>query len=278
MIRALTASSVAVAVALFGANGRAQTPQPPKAVPEAPAMGGEPQTKSGPAVIALRANEVQLSRLANASLMRTTTEKLGQLSSNLYGNQANTNAQVPEKVGTLTSALLDPKRKEITAVGVDTGAAHKVAALPWSQIHPIHQPNDQFQTAMTDKAIAAAPAFAPSAAAIDVEHAMIGRSVAASDGKTIGTVSDVVAQIKSGTLDYIVVKPTGPQLGSYNAPRAVPWAKLKSVTGDKSQPIALALNDQQLAALPVFGGSKAQETAGTRAAGAKVGATEPPAP
>jgi hypothetical protein len=102
MSRAFTASSVALAVALLSANGWAQTPQPPKVVPEAPAMGGEPQTKSGPAVIALRANEVQLSHVADASLMRTTTEKLGQLSRPLYGNQANTNAQVPEKVGTLT--------------------------------------------------------------------------------------------------------------------------------------------------------------------------------
>lgn len=278
MSRAFTASTVALAVALLSANGWAQAPQPPKAVPEAPAMGGEPQTKSGPSVIAPRANEVQLSRLANASLIRTITEKLGQLSPNLYGDQANTKAQVPEKIGTLTSAILDPKRKEITAVGVDTGAGHKIAALPWSQIRPIHQPNDQFQTAMTAKAIAAAPAFAPSASGLDVEQGVIGRPVVASDGKTVGTVSDVVAQIKSGTLDYIVVKPSGPQLGSYNAPRAVPWAKLKSITGNKSQPITLALNDRQLAALPVFGGSKAQETAGMRAAGAKVGAAEPPPP
>lgn len=243
-------------------------------------MGGEPQTKPSPAVIALRANEVELSRVAHASLTRNTTEKLGQLSSNLYGNASNQTADVPQKVGTLTSAMLDPTRKEITVVGVEAGTGSKVTALPWSKIQPVHQPNDQFQTTMTAQAIAAAPAFAQAttSSAIDVEQAFIGRSVATSDGKAAGTISDVVAQTKSGKLDYVVVKPASLQLGTVNAPRAVPWAKLKTIAGDKSQPIALALNDQQLAALPVFGGSKAQETAGTRAAGAKAGATEPPAP
>ena len=241
-------------------------------------MGGEPQTKPGPAVISLLANEVRLSRVANASLIRDKDEKLGQLSPELYGNEPNTKADIPEKIGTLTSAILDPKRKEITSVAVEGGSGNKVAALPWSQIKPINQPNDQFQTAMTNKAIAAAPAFVPSGTAIDVEQAVIGRPVAVSDGKTVGTVSDVVAQATNGKVDYVVVNPTGPQLGTANAPRAVPWNKLKTVTDDKAQPIALSLSDRQLAALPVFDGSKAQETPGTRAAGAKVGATEPPPP
>jgi sporulation protein YlmC with PRC-barrel domain len=266
-----------LAVALLGASVRAQPPQPPKSVPEAPAMGGEPQTKSGPAVIALRANEVALSHVAHASLVHNTTKPLEHVGRTLYDNAPNVKTQVPEKVGTLTTALLDPSRNEVTAVAVETGADNKVAALPWSEIQPIHQPNDQFQTAMTAQAIAAAPQK-PTGKEIDVVQAFIGRPVADADGKTIGKISDVVVQIKSGKLDYIVVDPPGLQLGTSNAPHAVPWAKLKPISSDKSQPVVLALNDRQLASLPVFGASKAQETAGTRAAGQKAGATEPPAP
>lgn len=280
MTRILTAARVALAVALLSAPAFAQTPQPPKAVPEAPAMGGQPQTKPNPPVIGLRANEVELSRVANASLMHNTTETLGQLGPSLYDNERNTKADVPQQVGTLTTAMLDPAGKKITLVGVKTGTGDKISALPWSKIQAIHQPNDQFETAMTAQALAAAPALpqANSKSGIDVEQGFLGRSVTTADGKTAGTVSDVVAETKSGKLDYVVVKPSGPQLGTYNAPRAVPWAKLKAVTGDHAQPITLTVTDQQLAALPVFDGSKAQETEGTRAAGAKVGATEPPAP
>jgi len=111
-----------------------------------------------------------------------------------------------------------------------------------------------------------------------VEQAFIGRPVVDADGKTVGTISDIVAEVKSGKLDYIVVNPSGPQLGTSNGPLAVPWAKLKPISDDKSQPIKLALNNQQVASLPVFGASKAQETQGTREAGRKAGATEPPAP
>src|SRR6185312_13763998 len=238
MTRILTGSSLVLAVALLGASAGAQTPKPPKSVPEAPAMGGEPQTQSGHAAIALRANEVALSHVAQASLVHNTTKPLSEVSRTLYRDEPNEKAQVPEKIGTLTTAWLDPARKEITAVSVETGDSDKTAELPWSKIQPIHQPNDQFQTAMTAQDVAAATQK-PAAKAIDVQKSLIGRSVTDADGKTVGTVSDVVVQVKSGKLDYIVVNPSGPQLGTSNGPHAVPWAKLKPFSGDKSQPITL---------------------------------------
>jgi sporulation protein YlmC with PRC-barrel domain len=272
MAHILTGSSVVLAVALIGTGVFAQTPQPPKAVPEAPALGGEPQTKSGHQVISLRANEVALSRLAKTSLMHNTTKQLSDLSPNLYGNQGNTKAQVPEKIGTLTTAWLDPGRKEIVAVSADANG--KTVEIPWSKVEPIHQPNDQFQTAMTAQDLASM-SQKPDGKAIDVQNNFIGRAVNDASGKSVGKISDVVAEVKSGKLDYVIVNPSGPQLGTTNGPHAVPWSKLKSVSGDKSQPITLTMNDQQVAALPVLGASKAQETPGTRAAGSNVGAKEP---
>jgi len=276
MKRILAGSSLVLALALIGASAGAQTPQPPKSVPEAPAMGGQPQTKSSRPLIALRANEVALSRVARASLLHDTTKELGDVSRTLYANERNDKAKVPEKIGTLTTALLDPTQKKVTAVRVDID--NKTVDLPWSQIQPIHQPNDQFQTTMTAQAIASASQKPAGDKAIDVEQALIGRSVVDANGKTVGTVTDVVAQSKSGTLDYIVVRPSGPSLGTSNAPQAMPWAKLKPISSDKSQPVGLALNDQQLASMPVFGASKAQETEDTPAAGSKAGATQPRAP
>jgi sporulation protein YlmC with PRC-barrel domain len=275
MKRLLTGSSVALAIAVVGASVNAQTPQPPKSVPEAPAMGGEPQTKPSQPVIALRANEVALSQVAHASLIHSTTKALAQDNPNLYGADKGVTAKVPETVGTLTTAWLDPTQKKVTAVSVD--ADNKTVEVPWSKIEPIHQPHDEFQTPMTVQDVAAAPQ-AQTAKAIDVEKSLIGRSVNDASGKTVGSVSDIVAQTKSGTLDYIVVHPSGPSLGTANASQAVPWAKLKPISGDTAQPITLTLNDQQLAAMPVYSASKAQETNGTRAVSKKAGATEQPPP
>lgn len=276
MTHILAGASLVLAVALMGASAGAQTPQLPKRAPEAPAMGGQPQTKSSRPVIALRANEVALSRVAHASLVHDATKQLGDVSSTLYAKEPNDTARVPEKIGTLTTALLDPEQKKVTAVRADIN--NKTIVLAWSQLQPIHQPNDQFRTAETPQTVASAPQQSSDKNVIDVAQALIGRSVVDSDGKNIGSVSDVVAQIKSGALDYIVVHPSGPSLGSSNAPQAVPWAKLKPISGDKSQPIKLTLNNEQLASMPVFGASKAQETEDTRAASHETGATQPPAP
>lgn len=222
----------------------------------------------------MRANEVALSRMLDASLIHNTTKTLSEVGRTLYGNRANQTAEVPEKIGTVKTVWLDPSRKEVTAVSVEAGT--KTTEIPWSQIEPIHQPNDQLQTGMTAKDIAGAPPS--SGKGIDVQHDFIGRPVADANGHAIGKVSDVVAEIKSGKLDYIVVKPSGLQLGTANAPHAVPWAKLKPISGDTSQPIALSLNNDEVASLPVFGASKAEESGASRAAGANAGATEPPAP
>lgn len=273
MTRKLAGSSLVLAVMLIGVSAAAQTPQPPKEVPEAPAMGGQPQTKSSRPVIALRANEVALSRIAHASLVHDTTKQLGDVSRTLYGNEPNDKAKVPEKIGTLTTAFLDPVQKKVTAVRVKIDK--KTVVLPWSQLQPIHQPHDQFRTAATGQAVADAPQSGDNKL-IDVEQTLIGRSVVDADGKKIGTIGDIVAQVNIGTLDYIVVNPSGPSLGTRNAPQAVPWAKLEPISSDKSQPIKLALNDQQLAALPVFSASKAQETQDTRAASHDAGATQAP--
>ena len=275
-MRRIVGTSVVLAMALIGASAGAQTPQPPKRVPEAPAMGGQPQTKPSRPVIALRANEVALSRVAHASLVHDATKQLGDVSRTLYRNEPNEKVPVPEKIGTLSTALLDPVQKKVTAVRVDTG--NKTIVLPWSQIQPIHQPHDQFRTATNPQALAAAPQKSDDNKLIDVEQALIGRSVIDADGKSVGSVRDVVAQSNSGTLDYIVVQPSGPSLGTSNAAQAVPWAKLKPISGDKAQPIKLALNNQQVASLPVFGASKAEETQDTRAASHQSGATEQPAP
>jgi sporulation protein YlmC with PRC-barrel domain len=202
------------------------------------------------------------------------SKQLGDVSRTLYGNEPNDKAKVPEKIGTLTTALLDTVQKKVTAVRVDID--NKTVVLPWSQIQPIHQPHDQFRTAATSQAVAHAPQQSGDNKLIDVEQALIGRAVIDADGKNIGSVSDVVAQVNSGALDYIVVTPAGPSLGTSNAPQAVPWAKLEPISSDKSQPIKLALNDQQLAALPVFSASKAQETQDTRSASHDSGATQAP--
>lgn len=264
------------AVALIGA-AHAQAPKPPKAVPEAPAMGGEPHTKPGPQPIAPRANEVKLAGIANAGLVHTTKEQLGQLSTVLYPNSAQQTAQVPQNIGTITTAEFDPARHAVTTVGVSANG--KTVAVPWSEVAPIGQPHEKFATALTAQQLASAPPLdQKSGKTIDVDQGLIGRPVTGAGGQKLGTVSDLVVQVKSGTVDYLVVNPGGIQLGTTNAPHAVPWSKVKSVSRDKLQPVVVTVNDQQLAALPVFGASKAQETAGSRAASAKAGATQPPPP
>lgn len=281
MARPMIFLTSVVALALTGAlagASHAQAPQPPKAVPEAPAMGGEPNTKTGPAVIAPRSNEVELARLANASLVHLTKEKLGQLSSLLYHDTRQETAEVPDTIGTVTTALLDPARDAITFVGVQAGSSGKEVALPWSDVQPIHQPHDEFATALSPQAVADAAPFASKATgkAIDIEKSLMGRAVTTTGGKNVGSLSDIVVEAKSGKIDYVVVDPGGLRLGTDNAPHAVSWSKLKPITGEKSQPIQITLDDKQFAATPVFGGSKEQVTTGNRAASKKVGATVAP--
>lgn len=262
----------------YAESASSPAPQPPKAVTEVPAMGGQPNTKSGEHVINLRANEVALSRLANADLTQKTKETLGQEGGIAYESTRNETAEIPHKIGTVTTELLDPAKKAVTYVGVKAGSGD--VALPWSDVQPIHQPNDELTTAMTPQAIASAPKLSQKASgsAIDVSQNLIGRDVTGADGSNLGTLSDVVVETKSGTVDYAIVNPGGLHLGSDNAPHAVPWKDVKSLARDKSQPVTLTLNQQQLASLPVFGASKAQETEGTRAAADKAGAIPQPAP
>ena len=255
------------------------SPQPPKAVKEVPAMGGQPNSKSGAKVIGLRANEVALSRLANTDVRQLKKETLGQAGGVLYENQRDQTAEVPQKIGTVTTELLDPAKKAVTYVGVKAGSGD-AKALPWSQVQAIHQPNDELSTAMTPQAISSSPSLAQKATGktIDVSQNLLGRDVTGANGSKVGTLSDVVVQTKNGTVDYAVVSPNGLQFGSANASHAVPWNDVKSIAGNKSQPVTLSVTDQQLAALPVFGMSKAEETKAGRAAAAKGGATPQPAP
>jgi sporulation protein YlmC with PRC-barrel domain len=275
--------AVVLASSAYAQSRSAPTPQPPKAVSEVPAMGGLPDTqsgtKSGTKMIGLRANEVALSRLANANVTLTTTETLGEAGGVAYNSTRNQTAEVPHKIGTATTALLDPSTKAVTFVGVNPGDGD-ARAVPWAQVQAIHQPNDELATTMTLQAISSAPTLVQKAGgnAIDVVQNLLGRTVNAADGSKLGTLSDIVVQTKTGTVDYAVVNPGGIQLGTSNAPYAVPWKDVKTVSGDKSQPIALNVNNQQVASLPVFGASKAEETDAGRAAAAKGGATPQPAP
>lgn len=118
-------------IAVLAMNGIAysQVPPPPKVVPEAPAMGGEPQTKPGPTVINIGSNEVSLARLANTKLLHVKKELLSRLSPVLFQQSQNETAPVPQDIGTVTNAFLDPTKHAITFVAVRTGSAKVL--VPW---------------------------------------------------------------------------------------------------------------------------------------------------
>ena len=269
-------ASVAFIALGGGAFGQSPQPQPPKAVPEAPRMGGEPSTKTGPTVINLGSNEVSLARLAGVKVVHVTREQLGKLSPVLFQQSQHETAPVPHNIASVKTELFEPARHAITFLVVNAGKRGSPVLVPWSQVKPFDQPNPVIATSLSQKAVASAPALGrQKRKTIDVEQALIGRQVETGGGKNVGTVSDVIAEIGNGKVDYIVVAQGGIGLGTANAPHAVPWTKIKSVSGDKSQPIMLTLDEQHWKATPVFGASKAQETRGLRNKALKNGASGP---
>jgi sporulation protein YlmC with PRC-barrel domain len=239
-------------------------------------MGGQPQTKPGPKVINLGSNEASLARLANTKLVHVTQQQLGQLSPVLFQQSQHETASVPQNIATVKTALLDPTKGAITFIAVETGNRGDLVLLPWSQVKPFNEPNPVVATALTEQAVASAPTLQQQQGkAIDVQQALIGRSVKTTDGKNVGSVSDVIAETGNGKVDYIVVQQGGISLGTSNAAHAVPWSGLKPISGDKSQPIALTLDQQHWQETPVFGGSKAQETQAMREKARETGASGP---
>jgi sporulation protein YlmC with PRC-barrel domain len=254
----------------------AAPPQPPQQVPEAPAMGGEPQTKPSERVINLTANEVALSRIKGAGLIHTQTERLGDVGGPLYESQRNTPASVPERVGTIRGALFDPGKNAIAFVAVDPIKGGGTVVLPWSDLQPVSQPHDQFVTKLTADDVAKATPFdraTRSSKLIDAGQDLVGRPVTLPNGNKVGTVGDLAIEVQNGHIDYAMIDTnSGIQLGANNAAKAVPWAKIRPVSGDKSQALVVTINQEQLAAAPNFGTSKAQETRGTRDVSKQVGA------
>jgi sporulation protein YlmC with PRC-barrel domain len=278
MYRTMLALPAVIALAWAGGahaqNQKSQPPQPPKSVAEAPAMGGQPGTKPGPKVINLGSNQASLADLADANLVHVTQQQLGQLSPVLFQQSQDQTAPVPQNIGTVQTALLDPARHTIDFVVVQTG--NKQVLVPWSDVRPVAQPHPQIATALSPDAVAnAAPLSDQQGHAIDIKTGLIGRTVRSSDNKDLGKLSDVVAQIGTGTVDYIIVTPGGASLGTSNPARAVPWSAIKPPSTNKAEPITLKLDEQEWKSTPVFGGSKAQETQAMRDKARQTGASGP---
>lgn len=263
-------------------QSQAQPAPPPQATHDIPQMGGEPQMIPGPKVIGLTPNEVELSRLKGAGIIHNKSERLGQVGGPLYANERNTVASVPIPAGTITGALYDPAKHAITFVIADPGNGKGSVAVPWSAFQPADQPHDQFVTGLTAGQIASATPVAQAIKAgklMNAERDLIGRKIALRDGKTIGTLGNLVFETQSGRIDYAVVDDrSGIQMGANNAPQALPWSKIERVTAAQAQPLIVALQPQQLAQEPLYAGFKAQETQGTERVNRKLGATglEPP--
>jgi sporulation protein YlmC with PRC-barrel domain len=266
-----------VALGVAGpAFAQSSQPHPPKGVSEAPALGGEPQTKPGPKVINIASNEASLARLANTKVVHVTRQQLGDLSPVLFQQSQNKTAPVPQNLATVKTVLLDPGKHAATFIAVETDDHGGPLLVPWSEVKPFNEPNPVVATALSQEAVAGAPPLTQQQGkTIDVEQALLGRPVRTADDKEVGTLDDVIAEIGSGKVDYLVVRQDGIGFGTKNAAHAVPWAAVKPPSADKSQPIALTLDEQHWRTTPVFGGSKAQETQGMHNKARETGASGP---
>lgn len=264
------------AVFAMGGIAYAQVPPPPKAVFEAPAMGGEPYTKPGPTVINLGSNQVSLARLTNTKLVHMKKEKLGRLSRLLFQRSQQEIAPVPENIGTVKSALLNPTRNAITFAVVESGERKTAVLVPWSQLRPYDQPNPIVRTALSAQAVESAPAVSRAQPhAINIDRSVMGRAVRTTGGKNVGTLVDIIAEIGNGKVDYAIVQQRGIELGTTHAAHAVPWSAFTDLSPNKKEPITMKLDEQQWRATPVFGGSKAQETQALRNTALSRGASGP---
>jgi sporulation protein YlmC with PRC-barrel domain len=178
-----------------------------------------------------------------------------------------------DRLGTIKDALLHRDSNTLDVLILDTGGGEKaLRAVAWSAIDATDRRH--LTTDLTAADLKNTSADAKSGQSfeerakqgdeyVSVADRLLGKKVAATDGKSLGSLDDLVVDTKTAKIVAALIDtPSGAAIGAEDTPRAVPWSVARLPT-DKDAPIALTLNREQLAKEPGFA-TKAPEAPGTQ--------------
>jgi sporulation protein YlmC with PRC-barrel domain len=221
-------------LALLASAAYADAPQPTHV---APGTGGTaPNRGPGPTVLGLQPNEVRAGKVKGLKVMSSDGLELG-----LIGN-----------------FLLDRKRHAIDLAGLQTTRApgKSIVVIPWSGLAPARRPAGGYVSPLSPQAVENARSFEEAVRAhpdyLDVEHDVLGRQVVGRDGQHRGMIVDLVFELQSGAVDYVLLD-TGAGMGVGNEAQAVPWSAIAALPKERDKSVTLKLDAQQLAEAPFFG-------------------------
>ncbi len=199
--------------------------------PSVPADGVKPSS----AVVALGPGQVEASQLDGAAVK----DRDGTI------------------IGTIADLVIAAEPHAIRLVGLRTaGTDGGEVAIQWSDLDLTPEPaKASYRSALTREAVAAAPPFADqlhAPSSVDIEHDLIGRGVVAAAGRNIGSVANLVIELKTGTIDYVLVAGNQKPAARDTRPLAIRWNAIADLKAERS--IVLTLDAAQLAAVPRFAG------------------------
>jgi uncharacterized protein YrrD len=178
-----------------------------------------------------------------------------------------------DRLGTIKDALLHRDSNTLDVLILDTGGGEKaLRTIAWSAIDATDRKH--LTTDLTQAEIKNTSADRKNGNSLEeqakkgdeylsVADRLLGKKVTSTDGKSLGSLDDLVVATKTAKIVAALIDtPTGLAMGAEDTPRAVPWSAAR-LPSDKNTPIALTLNQEQLAKEPGFA-TKAPEAPGTQ--------------
>ncbi len=162
-----------------------------------------------------------------------------------------------DAIGTITDFVLDAQSHAISLVGLDAnGRDRTVRALHWKQLGLSRAvaPNAGYASGLSATRLDDAPRFVNEVRArpsyIDVYGNLIGRTVLAGDGKAVAKVTDLVIDLHSGRVDFVLVLANEAATGSSQSQFALQWSDIADLFSQRD--IVLKLGEIQFASAPRF--------------------------
>ena len=162
-----------------------------------------------------------------------------------------------DTIGTITDLVLDARSHSVSFVGLDAnGHDRTVRAVYWKRLGLSRAvaPNSGYASNLSAIELKGAPRFTEEVHArpayFDVDGNLVGRTVLAGDGRTIGKVTDLVIDLHSGRVDFVLVSGSRGDAGASRTQSALPWSDIADLVSQRD--IVLKLDPIQFAAAPRF--------------------------
>jgi sporulation protein YlmC with PRC-barrel domain len=160
-------------------------------------------------------------------------------------------------IGTITDFAVAAQSHAVSLVGLDAnGRDGTIRAVYWKDLGLSRAvaPGVGYASGLSANRLDGAPRFAEAVLArpsyIDVYDNLIGRTVLVGDGKAVGKVSDLVIDLHSGHVDFILVSASQADTGRSQSQLALQWSDIADFFSQRD--IVLKLSETQFASAPRF--------------------------